>query len=99
MKRILQLQPEAFDEIRSAAKWLNSQHAGTGQRFLNAVQTYLEQIERNPLLFGEIMENVRAVTIQRFHYVIIYGVLSSQTEIVAVVHGSRDKSAWLSRLQ
>ena len=98
MNRRFLIQPEAKVDILEAARSLENMHSGAGCRFLALIQRYVDLIETNPLLFGLLFEDVRAVTIRKYRYVIIYRVLDDLTEILAVVHGSRDRSSWESRL-
>ena len=51
-----------------------------------------------PEMFGVVWRDVRAVRVRRFQYVVYYFVLSDRVEILAVIHGARDESAWRSRI-
>jgi hypothetical protein len=43
------------------------------------------------------LQDVRAVRLRRFPFVVYYVVLADRAEVLAVMHGSRDESAWQSR--
>ena len=70
---------------------------GLGKRFLARLREVLERIEWMPELHGVVWQDVRAVRLRKFRYVVYYVALSDRVEILAVVHGSRDESAWKSR--
>ena len=97
MSRQFFLQPEVKFDILEAARSLDNYHSGSGQRFLDLVQKHLDLIEANPMLFGFVLEELRGVTIHKYSYVIVYRVLGERTEVLAVVHGSRDPSSWADR--
>jgi len=48
-------------------------------------------------MYGVVWEDVRAVKLRRFRYVVYYMVLKDRVEVLAVLHGSRDESSWKSR--
>jgi hypothetical protein len=58
----------------------------------------LERIEMMPELFGAIWQDVRAVRLWRFRYVVYYVMFSDRVEELAVMHGSREASSWQSRV-
>jgi plasmid stabilization system protein ParE len=89
---------EADEELIASSEYLDLQQAGAGQRFLKLVREALDRIENNPYLHGSLEGNIRAASIRKFHYVIIYRVLANCVEIVAVIHGARDSNQWRQRL-
>jgi plasmid stabilization system protein ParE len=71
--------------------------AGLGKRFLARLRQTFEQLEWMPEMFGLIWENVRAIKVRKFRYVVYYTVQADRVEVMAVLHASRDDSAWKSR--
>lgn len=69
-----------------------------GKRFLSRLREALERIEWMPEMFGAVWEDVRAVKVQKFRFVVYYVVFADRVEVLAVLHGSRDEEAWKSRV-
>ena len=57
----------------------------------------LEQIEFMPEMYGVVWQDVRAARLKKFRYLVYYVVFADRAEVLAVLHGSRDASAWQSR--
>jgi plasmid stabilization system protein ParE len=91
------LRPEAQADIQTAHDELERNQAGLGRRFAAQLREALERVEVMPELYGVVWQDVRAVRIRRFRYVVYYVVFSDRVEVLAVMHGSRDASAWQSR--
>jgi plasmid stabilization system protein ParE len=98
MHRPLIVLAQADQEIISSAEYLETQRSGAGSRFLTLVLDALQRIEANPEIYGAVEGNIRAASIRKFHYVVVYRVLPDYIEVVAVLHGARDSSNWRSRL-
>jgi toxin ParE1/3/4 len=58
----------------------------------------LGQIGAMPQVYGAIWPNVRAAKLRQFTYVVYYRVHANRVEVLAVLHGSRDASAWRIRV-
>ena len=59
-------------------------------------EMYLKKA-RWPELHGVVWRNVRALRLRKFTYVVYYRVHDDRVEVLAVMHGSRDASAWQAR--
>lgn len=82
----------------SRQAYYESTQNGLGTRFVSEVQKAFERIEAMPELYGFRWKHIRAVKVKRFRDVVHYILLSDRIEVVAVIHGSRDASAWQSRI-
>ena len=51
-----------------------------------------------PELYAEVWMTVRAARLRKFRHLVYYVVLADRVEVIAVMHGSRDSSAWQSRV-
>jgi hypothetical protein len=51
-----------------------------------------------PELYGIVWHDVRAARLKRFRHVVYYVVFPDRLEVLAVMHGARDASAWQSRI-
>lgn len=91
------LRPEADDDVQSIHDDLDHVRAGLGDQFVVRLRELLEQIESMPELYAVVWQDVRAVRLKQFKHVVYYVVFADRVEVLAVMHGSRDPSAWQSR--
>lgn len=82
--------------MHEARDWYNRQRAGLGEQFVDAVEDLFEQIRADPELYAKAIKSVRRAKLRRFPYV-VYRVLDDRTEVLAVLHGSRDPRVWQRR--
>jgi plasmid stabilization system protein ParE len=92
------LRPEAEIDVQAACLDLERARAGLGRRFAARVREVLERIEAMPELYGVVWEDVRAARLKQFRYIVYYVASPLQVEVLAVMHGSRDASAWQARV-
>jgi len=69
----------------------------THYHFLSRLGESIARIGDMPELSGVIGRNVRAARLRRFTYVVYYRVHKDRVEVLAILHGRRDASAWQSR--
>ena len=98
MSRPVVLRVEASQDVEDARDYYNTRQAGLGQVFLNRLNEVVARIGDMPEQYGRAWQQVRAVRIRRFPYVAYYQILDAHIEVLAVMHGSRDQSAWQSRV-
>lgn len=91
------VRPDAEADINDICDYLESQQPGLCARFEARLADVFGRIENMPELFGKIWQDVRAVRLKKFRYVVYYVVFSDRVEVLAVMHGSRDQSAWQRR--
>ncbi|MGH7171079.1 MAG: type II toxin-antitoxin system RelE/ParE family toxin [Gemmataceae bacterium] len=98
MSRPVILRPAADADIQVTHDELEQSQTGLGDRFVEGVREVLERIEAMPEIYGVVWQDVRAVRLKKFRYVVYYVVFDDRVEVLAVLHGSRDASAWHSRV-
>ncbi len=91
------LRPEASRDVEEARDYYEAQRKGLGQAFLNRLKETLDRISALPKMVGVLWRNLRAARLRRFAHVVYYRIHSDRVEVLAVVHGGRDKSAWRTR--
>jgi len=91
------LRPEADADIQATHDELERSQAGLGARFVARVRETLERIEAMPETYGLVWQDVRAARLRKFRHVVYYVVFANRVDVLAVMHGSRDASAWQSR--
>jgi toxin ParE1/3/4 len=91
------LRPLAETDVVEIFGDLEHIRAGLGKRFLSRLREVLERIEGMPEMYGVVWQDVRAVRLRKFRYVVYYVVLSDHVDVLAILHGARDESDWKSR--
>lgn len=91
------LRHEAEADIQVARDQLEAVRVGLGNQLLARVREVLARIEMMPELHGKVWEDVRAARLKQFRYIVYFIVLADRIEVLAVLHGARDSSAWQSR--
>jgi plasmid stabilization system protein ParE len=91
------LRPEADADIQATRDELEESQAGLGDRFVARVREVLERIELMPEMYSLVWQDVRAARLRKFRHLVYYVVFADRVEVLAVMHGSRDASAWQSR--
>ena len=91
------LRPEAEQDLEAARDYYDEQ-AGLGQAFVDRVSEVLDRIGDTPRLYAVIWKTVRSCQTRRFPYVIYYRVRTDFVEVLAVLHGRRNPTAWKRRV-
>jgi plasmid stabilization system protein ParE len=91
------LRHEAEVDIQGGRDQLEAVRVGLGNQVLARVGEVLARIEKMPELHGKVWEDVRAARLKQFRYIVYFIVLEDRIEVLAVLHGARDPSAWQSR--
>jgi plasmid stabilization system protein ParE len=91
------LRPAAEADVADIYDYLEDARAGLGKKFLARLREVLERLESFPLLYGIVWRDVRAARLRRFRYVVYYVAFADRVEVLAVLHGARDESAWKAR--
>ena len=91
------LRPAADADIQATHDELEQVQAGLGARFVARVREVLERIEAMPEMYGPVWQDVRAARLRTFRHVVYYVVFADRVEVLVVLHGARDATAWQSR--
>ncbi|MFO0848549.1 MAG: type II toxin-antitoxin system RelE/ParE family toxin [Gemmataceae bacterium] len=97
MSRPVILRPAADADVQATHDELEQTQAGLGARFVARLRELLERVEAMPELYGVVWQDVRAARLKKFRYVVYYVAFPDRVEVLAVLHGARDASAWQSR--
>ncbi|MFO0808880.1 MAG: type II toxin-antitoxin system RelE/ParE family toxin [Gemmataceae bacterium] len=92
------LRPLAHGDIQQIHDELEALTLGLGDKFVDRLDEALDRIEALPELYAEVWATVRAARLRRFRHVVYYVALADRVEVIAVMHGARDSSAWQSRV-
>ena len=98
MTRRVVFRRPAVGEIGEAAAWYESQRAGLGLEFVNAVSSSIDLIKGNPLQYQRVFKDRRRAVVARFRFNLIYYLTEDEVVIVACLHGHRDPHRWMDRI-
>ncbi|MCL2647819.1 MAG: type II toxin-antitoxin system RelE/ParE family toxin [Phycisphaerales bacterium] len=88
----------ALAEMAEAAQFYESQQAGLGHRFLDAIDRAIEEIEKNPQRWPILKKQIRRRLVGRFPYGILYRMDRQEITIVAIMHLHRRPNYWTKRI-
>lgn len=91
------IHPAAADELRAAAEYYNTQQAGLGLRFVDAVADSVQRIQSHPELYRTVGFGCRKCRVPRFPYGLIYRETDNELQVIAVMHLRRDPDYWQGR--
>ena len=90
--------PAAEADIQETYDYLEERRAGLGEQFVARLRDVFESIESRPEAPPIVWQDVRAVRVHKFQYVVYYVLFADRVEIMAVIHGARHASTWQSRV-
>jgi toxin ParE1/3/4 len=93
----LKFSSRALREIGEAQEWYELQNSGLGEEFLAAMELQLKRLAQAPLLYAEVIPNVRRTLLPRFPYGLFYAVRGDLIHVLAVLHDARHPKRWPTR--
>ena len=90
----LKFSTRTLREIGEAQEWYELQSTGLGEEFIAVMELQLKRLEQAPLLYAEVIPNVRRALLPRFPYGLFYAVRGNLIHILAVLHNARNPSRW-----
>ena len=90
----LKFSTRALYEIGAAQEWYELQSPGLGEEFIAAMELQLKRLEQAPLLYAEVIPNVRRALLPRFPYGLFYAVRGNLIHVLAVLHDARNPGRW-----
>ena len=88
---------EARAEADAAAAFYKDKQPGLAVRFLDGLEDALHRIQRHPLAYRQVENEVRRCRVTHFPYGVIYRVRSDLIEVIAVMHLRRAPGYWKER--
>lgn len=89
---------EARVELLDALHWYRDRSPGAAESFVRAVERAEQAIQSDPETWSQHTYGTRRYSLHRFPYVLVYRVLLTRIEILAVAHGRRKPGYWRDRL-
>ncbi|MCX6185551.1 MAG: type II toxin-antitoxin system RelE/ParE family toxin [Bacteroidetes bacterium] len=85
---------KALEELYDSAEWYNSKKENLGFEFINEVDSTIDIIQTNPLLFANVYGNFRMALTNRFPFEIFYTIDNYTIVIHHIFHASRNPENW-----
>lgn len=89
----------ALLEYQEAAEWYRDRSFQAAERFINEVETAIQEICADPERYQPIGEGVRVFRLKRFPFRIYYLLEPDILTVYAVMHERRRPDYWRGRLQ
>ena len=81
-------------DLAAVFGYYEGQSEGLGERFLTAVGSAFDAIERYAQMFAQVHGEVRRALVSGFPYGVFYRVESKRVVVLAVLHTARDPKIW-----
>jgi len=92
------IRPEAKADLLDAFHWYQDRKDGLGYDFKLCVDEVMSKIQRNPLAYKTIFQEIRRAIIKRFPFGVFYIADNNHVVVLAVLHARRDPSNWKKRI-
>ena len=97
MSHRLTVQPKAENDALRAYQWYESELAGLGLQFLDALDDGLERITANPLHYAELAGGVRRKLLEKFPFGLFYLFEDGEVIVISVMRHEQSPDIWKSR--
>ncbi|GAB5406776.1 MAG: hypothetical protein Aurels2KO_50070 [Aureliella sp.] len=97
MARVRRYHPLVADDLSAATSYYDDISPDLGNRFRASVRARLRDVADRPESFGRLQNEMRAVTLDRFPYVMIFENRNNDVAILGVFHAASDQSGWFDR--
>ena len=89
--------PAAVEEAAAAHRWYADRSSRAALAFAEALDVAVQQLSSHPNRWAKYLHGTRHLILQKFPYVVVYRVLDSAVEVVAVAHERRRPGYWKQR--
>lgn len=98
MDYALTLRKEAEFDIDEHFHFYEEKRDGLGHDFLLCIEEALDKLQRNPVIYRKIYNDLRRMPIRRFPYRALFFIQGQQIIVTAVFHARKDPTSWGSRI-
>jgi plasmid stabilization system protein ParE len=81
-------------DLAAGFGYYEGQTGGLGEKFLAAIDSAFDAIERYPEMFARVHGEVRRAIVARFPYAVFYRVQPKRVVVLTVLHTARDPKLW-----
>ncbi len=81
---------DASNDVQIAYNWYESQSFGLGDEFILCIDSVLDNISKEPLIYQKIYKNFRRSFVSRFPYCIFFIKEDKHIQILSIFHAHKD---------
>jgi plasmid stabilization system protein ParE len=98
MNFVVQIEPEAIQDIQDAIDWYEHQQKGLGEKFYHYLDNVLESLGTNPY-YQVRYSNIRCLPLQKYPFMIHFTIDEANAFVIirAIFNTSIDPIKWKSR--
>ena len=97
MARVRRYHPSVADDLSAATGYYDEISADLGNRFRASVRERFRDAADRPESFGRLQNAMRAATLDRFPYVMVFENRDNHVAILGVFHAASDQKGWFDR--
>lgn len=97
MDYVLSLRPEVRIDLLDAFHWYQKQQLGLGYDFKSCVNDALAKLEKHPVFYKKVHNDIRRLFIKKFPFGVFYLVEGNRVIILAVLHARLNPLKWKIR--
>ena len=95
---MIRFRPAAARELAADFRWYEKRYPGRGDRFVSAIEHMLKRIDQAPNEFPVLLPpDIRSAKVPKFPYRIVYVLLGTVVDVIAVAHAKRRPTYWRRR--
>ena len=93
----VELHPEAIAEARAAYQWYAERDLSAVNAFIAELDRAISQVQSAPERWPVHLHGTKRYLFRRFPYSVIYRVIETAIQVLAVAHGRRRPGYWRTR--
>jgi toxin ParE1/3/4 len=93
----VEIHPAAIAEARAARQWYEVRSSDAARAFLAELDIAIESIRTSPELYSPYLHGTRRYLLRRYPYLVVYRVIATTVQVIAVAHGRRRPGYWKDR--
>jgi plasmid stabilization system protein ParE len=93
----VEILPEAVDEARVALEWYQARSHTAAEAFLAELDRGIENVRAAPEAYPPYLHGTRCYLFHRFPYLLVYRIVPSALQVIAVAHSRRRPGYWKAR--
>jgi toxin ParE1/3/4 len=93
----VEILPEAVEEARAARQWYHARSQTAAEAFLAELDRGIENVRAAPEVYPPYLHGTRCYLFHRFPYLLVYRIVPSVLQVIAVAHTRRRPGYWKAR--
>lgn len=97
MADLVRFHPQIPDDLAAAIAWYTQISPAIANRFRVAIKGSFSRIHEQPLVYGQLFDDVRCIRVQGFPYLIQYRLRDETPFVLGVFHSGSNPRRWRER--